>query len=98
MTYDLVIIQHTEITVRIQDEMFALRTYYTVILERTRRAAPLPPRNEGCAASRVWGAEQLPITVIRSCALPYLVSISHLSVIVKLSSAMYFTVPSSALL
>ena len=46
MTYDLVIIQHTEITVRIQDKMFALRTYYNSYLgaDKARSASAAPQR------------------------------------------------------
>ena len=54
----MVIIQHPKITVRIQDEVLALRTYYNSYLGADKaRSASDRPRNEGCAASRVCGAE-----------------------------------------
>ena len=53
---NLVIIQRPKITVRIQDEVLALRTYNNSYLGADK-VRLCPPRNEGRAASRVWGAE-----------------------------------------
>ena len=45
-------IKHPRITVRIQDEVLALQTYYNSYLGADKvRSASDPPHNEGCAAS-----------------------------------------------